>query len=680
MRQSELVERLHALVLPKTYLQLGSRRPELLAAARCASIVVDEDPCLPDDPAVDKPSLQVYAVTREAFFANGSLAAALNGEPLDLALIADLGAPPRFDDALRAIAQFGHSRTCALVLGDDGSGETVRALARRFGEGDCGLRARLVAAEPGPALLVSGFDASRGAADLGLLPLGVADIGNASDGVGTPVALETALAADDLDLAPAAARFDAGGWEPWTSLGEALRPGPAPERWPRLVFDPPLHGAFRVAVEFAAGGMELLRLRCHCTSPIGSRHRDIHLDIAIPGPLHHELARVTLTPPEEGSGFRLELEDELPGVGALTEIELTPINVWFNEVAPTMEMTLQVREARAWHIAKPRPGRRFVASRPADRPAPHKGRRGARDAVVFAWWTPDNPEAEKVGHYFLELLGRYHPDSKIYIGLNHGTAAQWPQIIRASGLDVEVCLPLPDITLTSDATGFLTALRAYDRATEPFDLVWFGHTKGASQQTYDFYRGARLQIERNFWARRDDVERAFADPKIGLYTARANLYPTFPWPGKHRGWDDELLALQRIYRERYAPVGTNAYETFFALRGTILRRFCDAVGPEFFAMDPRQYGGDRWFFEMAFPSIASMQGYEPFIPMDVPGENDPRDDLNMTYDMKQNHRLALADLERWRQDPFHFTPRVVPWDHPVWNEVRGISSQRAGAT
>jgi hypothetical protein len=58
--------------------------------------------------------------------------------------------------------------------------------------------------------------------------------------------------------------------------------------------------------------------------------------------------------------------------------------------------------------------------------------------------------------------------------------------------------------------------------------------------------------------------------------------------------------------------------------------------------------------------------------MDVLGAGDPRDDLNMTYDMKQNHRLALAELERWRQNPYDFTPRVVHWDHRAWNRVRGI--------
>jgi hypothetical protein len=335
-------------------------------------------------------------------------------------------------------------------------------------------------------------------------------------------------------------------------------------------------------------------------------------------------------------------------------------------------MTLAVRQARAWEIPAVSGRAPFAPSRREDSPPPHKRTHGRRDAVVFAWWIPESDAAEKVAQYYLGLLAYHHPDSKIFVGINHGTAAKWPQIIRGTGLDVEVCFPPPEITVTSDAAGFLAALRQYERQDEAFDILWFGHTKGASQNTYQYYQGIRLLVDRTFWARRDAVEQAFADPKVGLFAARYNLYPTYPWEEGIPGWDHELDALQRIYRERYAPLGLNAYETFFALRGAIVRRFCDVVGPDFFFTDPREYGADRWFFEMAFPSIASMQGYEPYIPMDVLGANDPRDDLNLTYDMKQNHRLALAELERWRQHPYDFKPRVVHWDHRAWNRVRGI--------
>ena len=73
---------------------------------------------------------------------------------------------------------------------------------------------------------------------------------------------------------------------------------------------------------------------------------------------------------------------------------------------------------------------------------------------------------------------------------------------------------------------------------------------------------------------------------------------------------------------------------------------------------------------MAFPSIAAMQGFEPYIDLDVPGAGDPRDDVTLFDDMKQNHRLAIAEVDRWRQDPYRFQPRILPWDHPAWDEMR----------
>ena len=339
------------------------------------------------------------------------------------------------------------------------------------------------------------------------------------------------------------------------------------------------------------------------------------------------------------------------------------------------------RLERPWPSGRYAPGRRRRrrGASPSRHPAapaspvPDKRQRGRRDAVLFAWWIPDTAEAEKVAHYYLGLLAYHHPDAKFFIGINHGTDPKWADIIRHCGLDVSVCLAPPEITVTSDAGGFLAALQLFERSDEEFDVLWFGHTKGASRR-YNVNRGIRFNIDHNFWARRHDVERAFAAPTIGLYAARYNVYPTYPFPhdADHTGWEGELDALRRVYRDRFAPLGLCAYETFFAMRARIVRRFCDTVGAAFLQLDPREYGGDRWFFEMAFPSIASMQGYEPYIPMDVPGENVPRDDLNLTYDTKQNHRLALAELARWRQDPFDFKPRVLHWDHRAWDKVRGL--------
>jgi hypothetical protein len=673
MGESDRLDRLHDLLRPRTYLQLGSRRPDHVARAQCGTVLVAADPVLPLDTLARKPWFKLFATEPETFFATERPDVVFDGQALDLALIDGADSLSRLTSDLGQIEHWSHDRTCAVVLAADAGGGLLSAYARLTRRQRPDLTINLIANGAEPFLLVTGFDPARAGGDG--TTAATADMPPNGDALEVDtVALDAAL--PDFAFEPVAAswQIDPGDWEIWASPGEALRPAASgAERAPRIVFEPPLRGGFRVALEVAAGGLTVMRLRCRSRGPQGERWRDVHLDIGSPGALHHELDRVTLAPPQGGAGFRLELDGALGPGESLYDIQFGVTDNFGNGLPLTEEMALAVRQVQAWEIARPVCRAPFAPSRAASALRPDKRQHGRRDAVIFAWWIPDTAAAEQVARYYLGLLAYHHPDSKFFIGINHGTATKWPEIIRNSGLDVEVCMPQPEITVTSDAAGFLAALRQYERSDEEFDLLWFGHTKGASQQTYDYYGGLRFLQDRTFWARRDAVERAFSDPKIGLFAARYNLYPTYPWQSGAPGWAGELDALRHIYRERYAPLGLNAYETFFALRGAVVRRFCDVVGSEFFRLDPREYGADRWFFEMAFPSIASIQGYEPFIPMDVLGANHPREDLNMTFDMKQNHRLALAELDRWRRDPFDFTPRVVHWDHPAWNRVRGLA-------
>jgi hypothetical protein len=453
--------------------------------------------------------------------------------------------------------------------------------------------------------------------------------------------------------------------------GTTLVPGPrgaTPGPW--IVFEPPLADRFRVDLDLVAAGMEALRLRCRGKNAGRLVRRDVFVDVARPPALHHELDRVALDASrgEGGIRLRLELNGSLAQGESLGEIALDPVSEWLAEAPATPGMALRIDGVTVLPPRPDAPRAPFAASRRDDAPLPDKRQRGRRDAVLFAWWVPDNPEARRVGEYYLGLLRYHHPDSRIFLGVNHGSEPTLVEAATAMGLDIQICPVAPEIAVNSDVGGFLAALEGFYRSPERFDLVWFGHTKGASQPRYADYRLLRYWQERGFWARRDAVEERFRDPTIGLWTMNYNLTPTYPFPRPWQGWDDELAALQRIYRDRFPPVGLNALDTFFVLRAEIVRAFCDAVGDGFFRLDPHEYGASRWFFEMAFPSIASMQGYEPFIDTDVPGANDPRDDLLVDGDVKQNHRLAREEVRRWREDPASFRPRVLAWNRPAWQQ------------
>jgi hypothetical protein len=292
-----------------------------------------------------------------------------------------------------------------------------------------------------------------------------------------------------------------------------------------------------------------------------------------------------------------------------------------------------------------------------------------RDAVVFAWFVPEQLPA--LGQYYFSLLHAYHADSKLFIGMNHGSDPVWEKRFHESGMACEVRWAGREMGDYWDTTGFLTALTGIHGCDETFDLAWFGHTKGGSS-TLDHTTLVRNELLRNFWGRRAEITRTFDNPSIGLFAPRYNLTPPYPFPGPWKGWTEELSALRRIYRDCCAPLGLCALDTFFVLRGEIVRRFCDTVGNTLLCTDPGAYGANKWFFEMAFPSIAAMQGYEPFIDTDAPGTGDPRDDVMLMNDRRQNHRLAQAELQRWRQDPYDFTPRIIPWDHPAWDAPRRL--------
>jgi hypothetical protein len=427
----------------------------------------------------------------------------------------------------------------------------------------------------------------------------------------------------------------------------------------RIVLDAPINGSHRGRLALTAKNMEVLRLQLHGEHDKGAWDRTVYLDITSPGALHHELGSLWLDAVPGSGKFVLDWEEAIVASGPLSEIRLTPLNYWLQGADPKAGMTIGLDEVDIRETNQVRPGTRFAPERFPNRPHTPKRRHGMRDAVIFAWWIPDNPEAHKVAEYYLGLLQYHHADSKIFVGVNHGSDPAWTQSLVESGLDVEIAEADPAVQVTSDVGGFLAALKTFASCPEAFDLVWFGHTKGASRGHYSDYIIFRHQHDRRLWSRRTAIDRYFENPKIGLYSHRYSLFDPTSRELPDRG-TAETDALERIYRDICAPLCLTAWETVFVMRGSVVRTFCDAVGPDFFGTDPADYGGSRWWFEGGFPSIASMQGYEPFIELETDGAGNPREDVILWVDPKQNNRLAMDELRRWRADPVGFQPHGIP--------------------
>jgi hypothetical protein len=282
------------------------------------------------------------------------------------------------------------------------------------------------------------------------------------------------------------------------------------------------------------------------------------------------------------------------------------------------------------------------------RPDPYrKPAGGPRDAVIFSSWVPE--EGLALGDYFIETLCRWHGDSKIFVGVNHGSSPQWSERVLASGLDVTIQQAAPTLTMPFDPTGLVAALDAYRRHDETFELVWFGHNKGGDHLDEAWYATGRWMIERMFWSRRAEIECYFENPVIGLYAPHYLMLLQQHLP--------QIDALERMYQAICKPLGAMAISAHFVMRNESVREFCAGVDKRFFRYGPEPFGGDRFFCEMAIPNLPMMQGFEPYIEPGLGGTSgQPK--LNgiesILNDWRHNNAVTAIELEKWRQDPTHY--------------------------
>ena len=462
---------------------------------------------------------------------------------------------------------------------------------------------------------------------------------------------------------PIALTFEVEGWQ--IDQGEALRLV-APRRLvsPRVMLRPviPARGLLTGSLTLRPKDLRTLRLAFALTRPDRRRPhvREIFLSLARPGFLTHDLPFVAVTFAGDGT-VRVDFDLKLDRGRALERIaiELVEEDNWrmhpnypggdsfaLPAVAPA-GARLDVREVSLRETPTLRKGPPHGTVH-APRPEPYRRPAGARrDAVIFSSWVPE--EGLTLGDAYIAILQRWHAESKIFVGVNHGSSPRWVERLLASGLDVTVQPALSTMTMPYDPTGFVAALDAYRRYPERFDLVWFGHNKGGDHLDEVWYATSRWTIERMFWSRRAEIAAYFADPVIGLYTPHYLMMLQ-----EHLAQTD---ALERMYRATCRPLGAMAVSAHFVMREESVRAFCEEVDPRFFIAGVEPFGGDRYFFEMAMPNVPIMQGYEPYIEPGLGGTSGaPKMNgvASILNDWRQNNAVTALELEKWRQRPTRF--------------------------
>jgi hypothetical protein len=134
-----------------------------------------------------------------------------------------------------------------------------------------------------------------------------------------------------------------------------------------------------------------------------------------------------------------------------------------------------------------------------------------KDCVIFSAWIPE--KSIELGKYYLDTLEKYHSTSDIIIGNNKGCCVEWYQELDKRNICFTDYVG-PDIS--SDVSGFMSALTVLQNKKEAYRNIWFSHSKGSSYQNFDSSQTYRKFLENNFWGRKDEIDSLFDDKTTGL--------------------------------------------------------------------------------------------------------------------------------------------------------------------
>src|SRR3954469_588144 len=130
MSSREFLDRVHGLLLPRTYLEIGVFHGKSLARALPGTGIVGIDPAFEIRCRIDR-NAQLFRCTSDDFFRNYDLTHILHGQPVDLAFIDGLHL---FENAYRDFVNTErHSHSGTVVLIDDCLPPTRAAADRQRG-------------------------------------------------------------------------------------------------------------------------------------------------------------------------------------------------------------------------------------------------------------------------------------------------------------------------------------------------------------------------------------------------------------------------------------------------------------------------------------------------------------------------------------------------------------------
>jgi hypothetical protein len=194
------------------------------------------------------------------------------------------------------------------------------------------------------------------------------------------------------------------------------------------------------------------------------------------------------------------------------------------------------------------------------------------------------------------------PNSRIIIGDNYHSTQEFSNCMLSVGNDYHKCTLEGHIN--SDASGFMECLKALGSNFENDDLIWFAHTKGFS---HDINRiNLFFEYYNDKWFRFYDVisERFINNNNLGLLCERVAI----------SNYGEHIInsyKLKELLHLRYPPLGFYALNTFYVMRGSVVKFLFNNESILFkYPNIVDCLGFNRWFFEANVPEVAWMSGFD----------------------------------------------------------------------
>ena len=220
--------------------------------------------------------------------------------------------------------------------------------------------------------------------------------------------------------------------------------------------------------------------------------------------------------------------------------------------------------------------------------------------VIFALYLPSLDKKfvlDEIADYFC----KYCPNAKIYVGIQGNSIPEAEDLLDGmkDRLSIKYKRVIPSMVINSDASAFLAGLEAYKNDGCPEnDLCYFVHSKGITSNNDP------LRKEMYDLLFSDLGVKAFDDPQVGSY-------------GPYITFTDVLIDIKKLQcmgifnaNLKYKPMHYYYINTFFIVRGSIVKSFMETVSEKLFTTPIHLYS-DRWLFERDFSHIADMMGYLP---------------------------------------------------------------------